>query len=78
MRNTRKPCNCLVCQSAGVTDLPVVLVPGDETNPKPHELHGEPLRAWYEARDRFMRAARAAVGAPGRHAAGFEELVRTA
>ena len=52
--NVGEPCNCLDCQAAGVTAFPIVRVPGDEHNPKPHWLHGDPLRRWWQAREDFM------------------------
>lgn len=64
------PCKCPDCRQADVTDLEQVR--------DPHTgkfLHGHALRNWYLARDEFKRRARAAVGAKGRHAAGFEKLV---
>jgi len=64
------PCSCPECYQAGVTKL--------EQRRDPYSgklLHGYPLRRWYEAREQFRKAARKAVGAPGRHGSGFERLV---
>jgi len=63
------PCSCPLCVQAGVTQL--------EARRDPRSgvwLHGYDLKRWYEARDQFRRAARSAVGEPGRHAKGFERL----
>jgi hypothetical protein len=56
--NVGGPCDCLECQAAGATDLPIVKVPGDERLSTPHWLHGEPLKAWWAARQRFREAVR--------------------
>lgn len=37
-----------------MTDLPIVKVPGDEFISTAHWLHGEPLKRWYEARERVL------------------------
>ena len=73
------PCDCLLCQSAGVTDRELRFVPslmGDEEerafNPRRHLVeivghwaHGEELGRWYAARDRFyLQARRATVRFP--------------
>lgn len=65
------PCCCAECRQAGVDTLEQVR--------DPHTgrfLHGHALRRWYEARAEFKKRARQAVGKPGRHAAGFERLVK--
>lgn len=64
------PCACGECMQAGVQTLETRR--DRETG---RWLHGYALKRWYEARDRFREQARAAVGAPGRHAKGFERLV---
>jgi hypothetical protein len=64
------PCTCGECQQAGVSGL--------EQRRDPRTgvlLHGYALKRWYAARETFRQAARAAVGATGRHAQGFEKLV---
>jgi hypothetical protein len=53
--NLGPPCRCLECQAAGITDRPIVRVPGDDLVAVPHWLHGEPLRRWWVARDEFLR-----------------------
>lgn len=64
------PCACSECHQAGVTELP------QRRDPRSGAwLHGYHLRRWHEARAAFMTQARAAVGARGRHANGFEKLV---
>lgn len=66
----RAPCTCPECYQAGVSALP------QRKDPRTLAwLHGYDLKRWYEARERFRTAARAAVGAHGRHANGFEKLV---
>jgi hypothetical protein len=55
------PCSCLECQAAGVTQLRIVKVPPDDWCRQWHWLHGTALRAWYDARDRGIAAARAAL-----------------
>jgi hypothetical protein len=62
--NIGAPCRCLDCQAAGVTHLCVVRVPGDHLISVEHWLHGEPLRAWYDARDRMLREARERLQPP--------------
>lgn len=65
------PCRCGECVQAGVSE--------QEQRRDPRTgawLHGHDLRRWLEARDTFLRRARAAVGPKGRHAAGFEPLAR--
>lgn len=67
----REPCQCGECRQAGVDRL--------EQARDPHSgrlLHGHELRRWHEAREQFRTLARAAVGKPGRHAAGFEKLAQ--
>lgn len=63
------PCACPLCVQAGVTKKFL--------RRDPHSgkwLHGYDLKRWHEAHDRFQALARAVVGAPGRHANGFEKL----
>lgn len=69
MKTEREPCQCHDCIVAGVSTRPQRLDPRDGW------LHGLALSRWYQARDRFRTAARAAVGAKGRHVNGFEQLV---
>jgi hypothetical protein len=64
------PCHCGECRQAGVTDLALRRDPMSG-----RWLHGYDLRRWYTAKAEFIRKARAAIGAPGRHANGFERLV---
>lgn len=67
---TAEPCACGECIQAGVTD--------ERRRRDPRSgvlLHGYALRRWLEARNGFIRAARAAVGDRGRHSSGFEQLV---
>lgn len=59
--NVGATCGCLECRAAGVTHLKLIRVPPDQFCEKRRWLHGEELRAWYEARDRAMAAARASV-----------------
>jgi hypothetical protein len=65
------PCSCQLCRDAGVDDQRLRLDPYTGL-----WLHGEDLRRWYAAKDAFDQGARAAVGARGRHAAGFEPLAK--
>ena len=65
-----EPCGCGECVQAGVSHLQQVRDPRSGK-----WLHGYELSRWYEARQRFRDAARAAVGAKGRHEKGFEKLV---
>lgn len=65
-----RPCACGECLQAGVQTLET-----RRDRDTGRWLHGYALKRWYEARERFRTAARAAVGAPGRHAHGFEKLV---
>jgi hypothetical protein len=63
--NVGKPCNCLECQAAGVTDKAIRFVPADEFHPKARWLHGSELKSWYEAYERAqteMRAVRDKLG----------------
>jgi len=60
--NVGRPCHCLECQAAEVTDKPIVRVPPDDFHPKARWLHGEELKAYWLARDRAMTALRAATG----------------
>lgn len=70
MKTEREPCQCHDCIVAGVSTRPQRL------DPRTREyLHGVALARWWSARDAFVKAARAAVGAKGRHANGFEKLV---
>lgn len=48
--NVGRPCNCLECQAAGVTDLPIVKVPPDEFHARSRWLHGEALKSLHAAR----------------------------
>jgi hypothetical protein len=57
--NLGKPCRCLDCQEAGVTDRALVRVPPDDFCTRARWLHGHELRAWYEARDRSQADLRA-------------------
>lgn len=68
---TAAPCDCGECIEADVSGLQRRRDPRSGVL-----LHGYQLRAWYDARDRFMSKARAAVGARGRHADGLEPLAR--
>lgn len=69
------PCTCGWCEASGVEDKPLRFVPtlvrGDEHevafNPRHHKVevvghwaHGEELRRWYVARDRFFALKRRA------------------
>lgn len=64
------PCGCGECIQAGVAEQE------QRRDPRSGELlHGYALRRWLDAREAFMQAARKAVGASGKHAAGFEKLV---
>ena len=65
------PCTCPECRQAGVSDRELVRDPQ-----RGRWLHGHELRRWYEAQAQFKKLAREAVGKPGRHAAGFERLVK--
>lgn len=65
------PCSCGECVHAGVAEEPTRRDP--ETGKM---LHGYALRRALDAFARFQQLARAAVGAKGRHAKGFEKLVR--
>lgn len=49
-RTIGAPCRCDDCVAAGVTDLCIVRVPGDDWISVPHWLHGEPLKRWWAAR----------------------------
>lgn len=65
------PCGCGECIQAGV-EL-------EQTRRDPHTgkmLHGYALRRGLDAFAEFTKLARAAVGARGRHAKGFEKLAR--
>ena len=62
-------CSCPQCEQAGVTELEGRRDPWTGS-----VAHGYDLRRWYEARAKFRKAARAAVGGGGRHAQGFERL----
>jgi hypothetical protein len=64
------PCPCIPCEQAGVSTKPQV-----RDRHTGQWLHGAQLRRWHEAREKFFTEARKAVGARGRHAAGFEKLV---
>lgn len=65
------PCDCGQCVQAGVNSLEQVRDPRSGA-----WLHGYDLKRWYEARQKFRDAARAAVGERGRHGQGFEKLVK--
>lgn len=73
-----EPCRCLLCQSAGVTDLPLRFVPDftpEDTEERAfcpalnrlvvvgHWAHGQELRRWYLAKAGFASSA----PAPYRH-----------
>lgn len=58
------PCHCPECTRAGATHLRLVKVPPDAYCSQWHWLHGEDLRDWYRARDKFMNEARAQLGLP--------------
>lgn len=65
------PCGCPECRQAGVDAVE------RRRDPRSGEwLHGFALRRWLDARNKFMAEAREAVGAKGRHANGFEPLVK--
>lgn len=64
------PCDCEACVVAGVSHQPIRREPREGK-----WMHGRELARWYSARDEFRRKARAAVGARGRHANGFERIV---
>jgi hypothetical protein len=65
------PCDCPDCRQAGVTDL------NTKRDPWTGKwLHGYDLKRLYEAQQKFLREARAAVGRPGRHAQGFERVAK--
>ena len=66
------PCACLECRVEKVDGKELIR---DRVTGR--WLHGRSLRLWYEAKERFQREARAAVGPRGRHAKGFEKLVQT-
>jgi hypothetical protein len=55
--NLGRPCSCLECQAAEITDQPIVRVPPDEFFSRSRWLHGEELKRWYaakaEVRSRF-------------------------
>lgn len=53
--NIGEPCNCLDCQAAEVTHLPIRRVPADETHDRPYWLHGDALKRWYASRDAVSR-----------------------
>jgi hypothetical protein len=65
------PCDCPPCRQAGVS-----AEPGRRDPYSGRILHGEELRRWYEAKDKFVKLARKAVGSRGRHEKGFERLVQ--
>lgn len=68
----REPCGCVDCVRAGVSEMP------QRRDPRTGAfLHGWNLARWYQAREAFRTAARAAVGPKGRHAKGFERLVHS-
>jgi hypothetical protein len=58
LHNIGAPCSCLECQAASVTHLCIVRVPGDEFCSVEHWLHGEQLRAWWDARNRMLTETR--------------------
>lgn len=62
-------CGCPECRQAGVADQ-------EQRRDRQTGvmLHGFALKRWLDARDKFMREAREAVGRPGRHGTGFERL----
>lgn len=66
-----EPCGCGECLQAGVAT--------ERTRRDPYTgkmLHGYELRRGLDAFAEFQRLARAAVGPRGRHAKGFERLVK--
>lgn len=66
--NVGRPCNCLLCQKAGATELRTVRVPADEFHPHPRWLHGEELKNWHAARLRVrerFKALREKLTMPG-------------
>lgn len=65
------PCSCGECVQAGMSQYEQVRDPLSGA-----WLHGYALKHWYDARERFRDAARAAVGDRGRHGGGFEKLVK--
>lgn len=65
------PCGCGECIQAGVAE--------EQTRRDPYTgrmIHGYELRRGLDAFKTFMQRARAAVGEKGRHAKGFEKLVK--
>lgn len=63
------PCGCALCVQADVAHLPIRRDWSTGV-----WLHGYDLKRWYAARERFMTAARQAIGPKGRHASGLERL----
>ena len=69
---TDHPCLCVECVRAGVDHLPIRFVPLDDEsafNPKAgrrvpvgYWLHGDGLKRWYAARDRFLESAGRVLG----------------
>ncbi len=69
---TADPCGCGECIQANVANE------RQRRDPRSGALiHGYALRRWLDARDAFVKTARAAVGAKGRHGSGFEKLVNS-
>lgn len=79
--NVGKPCPCLECQAAGVSDRPLRFIPANEFNNKPHWAHGIELKRWLEAYERAqddMRALRDKLGLdPKKLAEGLERNARS-
>lgn len=67
-------CGCEECQAHGVASEPQRRIPAASGGSR--WIHGRELRRWLDARDAFVQAARAAVGAPGRRGA-MERLTLT-
>lgn len=58
-------CGCVECAIWDVATEPRRCVPSASGGPK--WIHGQELRRWLDAKAEFEAAARAAVGARGRH-----------
>lgn len=68
-------CGCDECHAHGVANEPQRRIPAASGGSR--WIHGRELRRWLDARDAFVKAARKAVGAPGRHQR-MERLVQVA
>ena len=68
-------CGCDECHAHGVATEPQRRIPAASGGSR--WIHGRELRRWLDARAAFVQAARAAVGAPGRHQR-MERLVQVA